>query len=254
MTGMAKLSEIKALLDGDLRIVDTPDYPGAVNGLQLEGRENVDKVVAAVDASAPVVGKAVAAGADLLLVHHGMFWGGAQPLTGAFFRKIKVAMDAGMAIYSAHLPLDVHPEWGNNACLARSIGMEVDGCFLEYQGLPVGLLGNWRGSRDDLIQRVAGEVGSAVHLCPGGPEKVSRIGLCTGGAGSQVAEAAAAGIDTFITGEGPHHSYGLAEELGINLIYAGHYATETFGVRAVAEMLAERFGLESDFIDHPTGL
>lgn len=251
---MAKLSEITAFLDEQLRIAEIPDYGGAVNGLQLEGNPEVAKVVAAVDAAAPVVEKAVAAGGDLMLVHHGMFWSGAQPLTGANFRKIKAAMEAGMAIYSAHLPLDVHPEWGNNACLARAIGLQVDGGFLEFKGLPVGLVGGWEGERTDLVGRLESAVGAAVHLCPGGPERVARVGLCTGGAGSQIAEAASAGIDTFITGEGPHHTYGLAEELGINLIYAGHYATETFGVKALAAVLAERFGVERAFVDHPTGL
>lgn len=251
---MATLSEITAFLDEELNIAETPDYPGALNGLQLEGNEEVGKVISAVDASAPVVEKAVAAGGGLLLIHHGMFWGGAQPLTGAFHRKVKAAMDAGMAIYSAHLPLDVHPKWGNNACLAEAIGMEVGGQFLEYQGLAVGLLGRWSGSRDDLRDQVAQAVGGPVHLCPGGPETIERIGLCTGGAGSQIAEAAEAGIDAFITGEGPHHSFGLAEELGVNLLYAGHYATETFGVKALAAVLSERFGIESEFVDHPSGL
>ncbi|MCH7226626.1 Nif3-like dinuclear metal center hexameric protein [Haloferula sp. A504] len=251
---MAKLSEIRAFLDDQLKIAEIPDYPGAVNGLQLAGNEEVAKVIAAVDASAPVIEKAVAAGGDLLLVHHGMFWRGAQPLTGAFYRKIKAAMDAGMAIYSAHLPLDVHPEWGNNARLAVEIGMEVDGGFLDYKGMPVGLLGQWRGALADLVDRVGRAIGGAPHICPAGPGQIGRIGLCTGGAGSQVAEAAEAGIDAFITGEGPHHTYGLAEELGINLIYAGHYATETFGVKALAGALSERFGVAGQFIDHPTGL
>lgn len=251
---MATLSEMTAFLDEELKIAEIPDYAGAVNGLQLEGGKEVTKVIAAVDASAPVVEKAVAAGGDLLLVHHGMFWGGAQPITGAIFRKLKAAMDAGMAIYSAHLPLDVHPVFGNNACLARAIGLEVDGEFLDFKGMAVGLLGRWCGSRDDLVERVEQAVGGAVHVCMGGPGTVSRVGLCTGGAGSQVAAAAAAGIDTFITGEGPHHSYGLAEEFGINLLYAGHYATETFGVQALAGALGDRFGVETMFVDHPTGL
>ena len=251
---MATLSEIRAFLDEQLKITEIPDYGGAVNGLQLEGVGEIEKVIAAVDASAPVIEKAVEAGGDLLLVHHGMFWSGAQPFTGAFYRKIKVAMDAGMGIYSAHLPLDVHPEWGNNVRLAEEIGLEVNGGFLDFKGLPVGLLGDWQGSRSDLVQRVSQAVGGEVHLCPAGPEQVRRIGLCTGGAGSQVVEAANAGIDTFITGEGPHHTYGLAEELGVNLIYAGHYATETFGVKALAAVLSEQFGVIREFVDHPTGL
>ncbi len=276
---MASLSEITAFLDEKLRIAEIPDYGGAMNGLQLEGGGEVKKVVAAVDASAPVIEKAVAAGGDLLVVHHGMFWGGAQPLTGAFFRKIKAAMDAGMAIYSAHLPLDVHPEWGNNACLARAIGLKVGGGFLDYKGIEVGLTCEWSGSRDALVDAVGQAVGGGVRLCPGGHGEIRPRGLCSGEAvggggrlcvcgagatrgigprsgrdGAQVVEAAAAGIEAFITGEGPHHTYGLAEELGINLIYAGHYATETFGVKALAAALGERFGLASGFVDHPTGL
>jgi dinuclear metal center YbgI/SA1388 family protein len=220
----------------------------------MEGPEEVSKVVAAVDATEPVIDEAVRRGADLLLVHHGLFWGGVQTLTGAFYRKLHRAMTARMAVFSAHLPLDVHPVLGNNACLADAIGMRVDGGFLEFQGQAVGLLGDWSGSREELAESLRQALGGPVHLAPGGHGSISRIGLCTGGAGSQVAEAAAAGVDAFITGEGPHHSFGLAEELGIDLFYAGHYATETFGVRAVAKRLEEKFGLCWEFVDHPTGL
>ncbi|MCW1884894.1 Nif3-like dinuclear metal center hexameric protein [Luteolibacter flavescens] len=251
---MASLHEIVAFLDGELGIPGIPDYSGAVNGLQLENGGSVTKVAAAVDASLPVVEAAVAAGADLLVVHHGMFWQGTQPLTRAFYKKIKTAMDAGLAIYSAHLPLDVHPVLGNNALLAAELGLEVRGKFLEWKNLQIGLLCRARTSRDALKSRLEEAVGGPVHVCPGGPEDIRVIGLCTGGAGSQIAEAAAAGVDTFITGEGPHWSYPLAEELGVNLFYAGHYATETFGVKALADRLARDFALEQVFIDHPTGL
>ncbi|WP_193212428.1 Nif3-like dinuclear metal center hexameric protein [Luteolibacter marinus] len=251
---MASLQEIVAYLDQELRIAEIPDYSGAVNGLQLENGGNVTKVVAAVDASLPVVEAATAAGADLLVVHHGMFWQGAQPLTKAFYRKIKAAMDGGMAIYSSHLPLDVHPAMGNNALLAKSLGMEVRGSFLDWKGQDIGLLGELKCDRSWLQKKLEGVVGGPVHLCPGGPEEVVVVGLCTGGAGSEVAAAAARGVDTFITGEGPHWSFPLAEELGVNLFYGGHYATETFGVKALAAELASRFGLEWEFIDHPTGL
>ncbi|MEP4077479.1 Nif3-like dinuclear metal center hexameric protein [Haloferula sp.] len=251
---MAKLAEVVAFLDRELKISEIPDYSGALNGLQLESGEEVKRVVAAVDASLPVIEKAVAAEAQLLIVHHGMFWLGAQCVTGAFYKKLKSAMDAGMAIYSAHLPLDVHPEWGNNACLARALGMEITQPFMDWKGISLGVRSELEVSRDELVQRVEKAVGSAVHLCPGGPEQIRSIGVVTGGAGSQVAEAAAAGVDTFVTGEGPHWSYPLAEELGVNLIYGGHYATETFGVKALGEALEQRFGVEWDFVDHPTGL
>ncbi|MCU0794412.1 MAG: Nif3-like dinuclear metal center hexameric protein [Akkermansiaceae bacterium] len=251
---MAELSEIVDFLDGNLRIREIPDYPGAMNGLQLENRGKVTRVAAAVDASLPVVEKAIAAGADLLLVHHGLFWQGAQRITGPFYRKIRSAVEGGLAIYSSHLPLDVHPEWGNNALLAGALGVRVEGGFLDFKGLKTGLIGSVDITRDDLRRKLADVVGGAVHLCPAGSREIRRVGICTGGAGSQVTEAVVSGIDAFITGEGPHWSYPLAEELGINLYYAGHYATETFGVRMLAGVLAERFPVEACFIDHPTGL
>jgi dinuclear metal center YbgI/SA1388 family protein len=251
---MTPLADLVGFLDRELRIAEIPDYPGALNGLQLAGDGGVGRVVAAVDASLPVIAQAAADGPGLLLVHHGMFWQGAQPVTGAFFRKLKTAMDAGLAVYSAHLPLDVHPEWGNNIQLARAIGLENPRPFFDWKGICLGLRGGWHGTRDDLMASLSAAVGGSVHLCAGGPTEVRDIALITGGAGSEVAKVATAGVDTFITGEGPHWSHPLAEELGINLLFAGHYATETFGVRAVAAELAARFGLEWSFIDRPTGL
>ena len=225
-----------------------------MDGLQLENAGQIRRSVAAVDASLPVVEAAAAGGPGLLLVHHGMFWQGVQPVRGAFYRKIRAAMEAGLAIYSAHLPLDVHPEWGNNACLARAIGLQDIEPFLDWKGLAVGLKGRWQGAREELAGRLRSAVGGPVHVCPGGPEDLATVGLVTGGAGGEVAAAAASGIDAFVTGEGPHWSYPLAEELGINVLYAGHYATETFGVKALAAELAARFGLPWEFVDRPTGL
>jgi len=249
---MADLAEIVRFLDAELRIAEIPDYSGAVNGLQLQNDGTVTRVASAVDASLPVIRKAIAAGADLLVVHHGMFWQGAQPLTGAFYQKIHEAMQANLAIYSAHLPLDVHPQWGNNVLLAETIGMNLTGTFLPYKGQPVGVTGEIDISRDELRQRLETAVGGPVLLCPAGPERIHTLGLCTGGAGSEVA--AARGLDAFISGEGPHWSYPLAEEMGLNLYLAGHYATETFGVRQLGEVLAASFGIETQFLDHPTGL
>lgn len=251
---MVELSRIVGFLDTELRIASIPDYGGAVNGLQLENAGEVGRIVAAVDASLPVVEAAADGGPGLLLVHHGMFWQGAQPLRGAFYRKINTALRSGLAIYSAHLPLDVHPEWGNNACLARAIGLRDPEPFLDWKGLAVGLKGVWQGTRQELAERLRVAVGGPVHICPGGSKELLTVGIVTGGAGSEVATAAAAGIDAFVTGEGPHWSFPLAEELGLNVFYAGHYATETFGVKALAAELAERFGLPWSFIDHPTGL
>jgi dinuclear metal center YbgI/SA1388 family protein len=251
---MATLHDITDFLDRELNIAEIPDYSGALNGLQIENDREICKVVAAVDASLPVMEKAVAAGADLLLVHHGMFWQGAQRVTGAVYRKLKLAMDHGLALYSAHLPLDVHPVWGNNALLTRELGMDDPVPFFDWKGIALGLKQDLDLDRDVLIDLLSKAVGSPVHLCPGGGSRVGTVGVITGGAGAEVSAVAACGIDTFVTGEGPHWSYPLAEELGVNLIYAGHYATETFGVRALSVALRGEFGIEAEFLQHPTGL
>jgi dinuclear metal center YbgI/SA1388 family protein len=251
---MALLTELVAWLDEQLGIATIPDYPGAMNGLQLANEGQVGRVVTAVDASLAVVAAAAAGGPGLLLVHHGMFWQGAQPVRGALYRKLKIAMDAGLAIYSAHLPLDVHPEWGNNTCLARALGMRECTPFLEWNGLAVGLRGLWEGTREELKQRLMEIVRGPVLVSAGGPERIASVGLVTGGAGSEVARVAAAGVDAFISGEGPHWSFPLAEELAINVFLAGHYATETFGVKALGATLARHFDLPWDFVDRPSGL
>ncbi len=251
---MAGLNDLVDFLDTELNISEIPDYPGALNGLQLENSGKVTKVGAAVDASLPVIEKAVREGVDLLLVHHGMFWQGAQPVTRAHYRKLKLAIDAGMAIYSAHIPLDVHPQWGNNALLAKAVELQDPQPFFPWKGIELGLQGTRGGTLPELTKKLEAVLGSPVHTCPGGDEYVGRVGIITGGAGSEVAAVHASGIDTFITGEGPHWSYTLAEELNINVLYGGHYATETFGVKALTEQLAERFKLQHTLIDHPTGL
>ena len=251
---MAKLEDIVNYLDEQLNISEIPDYSGALNGLQLHSAGPIEKVTSAVDAALPVIREAVEMGSDLLIVHHGLFWAGAQRIEGALYEKLKLAMEAEMAIYSCHIPLDVHPQFGNNILLAKAIGLSNGSDFLEWPGIRTGLRFDVDMQRACLLEKIGDAVGGPVHLAPGGPLTVKNIGLVTGGAGSQVATAAAAGIDTFITGEGQHHTYTLAEELGVNLIYAGHYATETFGVKALAAHLAEEFGTAHTFIDHPTGL
>lgn len=251
---MADLAEMVGFLERGLRVSSIPDYPGAINGLQLENDGQVGRIVAAVDASLPVIEAAAAGGPGLLLVHHGMFWQGVQPVTGPFFKKLRIAMNAGLAVYSSHLPLDIHPEWGNNIRLARAIGLGNPEPFFEQNGIPHGIRGTWSGCRDDLADSLRAALGGAVHLCPGGPEAVRSIGIITGGAGSEVAKVASDGVDSFVTGEGPHWSYTLAEELGINVFYGGHYATEVFGVQALAKTLGEEFKLPWEFLDHPTGL
>jgi dinuclear metal center YbgI/SA1388 family protein len=250
-----KLSDLVTYLDAELRLSEIADYPNAFNGLQLENASGeVKKIVAAVDASLPVMKKAAALGADLLLVHHGLFWNAAQPWTGPVFQKMKLGIEAGLAVYSCHLPLDFHPTLGNDAVLARALGFEPCGTFMKTKGTDNGARIEAEIPRDELVRRLAAATGSPVHVCAAGPATCRRIGIMTGGAGSEVATVAKNGIDTFITGEGPHWSYTLAEELGINVLYGGHYATETFGVKALAAHLESRFGLSWQFVDHPTGL
>ena len=252
---MADLNEIVAFLDQELDTANVPDYSGALNGLQLENSGKVEKVVVAVDASLPVIRKAIAAGADLLIVHHGMFWHGAQKLVNAQYSKVKEAMDADMAIYSSHIPLDIHPQWGNNAQLAAKVGMDGPEAYHLWKGILLGLKQELDISLDDLLERVERAVGEKPHVCRGRRmDNVGTVGVITGGAGSEIQAMADAGIDTFITGEGPHWSFPLAEELGVNLVYGGHYATETLGVLTISDVLIDKFSVESEFINHPTGL
>lgn len=251
---MANLCALTDYLDRELRLGEIPDYPGAMNGLQIENHGKVEKIGAAVDASLPVFEKAIAEDVDLLLVHHGMFWQGAQALTGPFYKKIKLALDAGMALYSAHIPLDVHPVWGNNKQLADAIGMNEAQKFFDWKGIQLGLCQEMSMSLTDLACSVEGAVSGKVHLCHGGGDAAGKVGVITGGAGSEVEAIASCGIDTFITGEGPHWSFSMAEELGINVIYGGHYATEVFGVRALSGHLKTHFGVDVCFLHHPTGL
>ena len=249
-----ELTELVSYLDGYLRVAEVPDAPHAINGLQVANAGTVSRLAAAVDLCEATVRMAAEQGADLLLVHHGLFWGGLQPLTGRAYRRVAGLMAQNIALYSAHLPLDLHPDVGNNAVLARQLGVSLRGEFGEEYGVRIGRWGETDVSRDALARQLAALTSSAPRLMAFGPERVRRVGIVTGAAGSMIAQAAAAGLDTFVTGEGPHHTYFDAEELKVNVYYAGHYATETVGVKALAEHLHERFHLPWTFLDHPTGL
>ncbi len=251
-----KLESLLQYLDEYLEVGEVPDYPTALNGLQVEGSAEIQRIAVAVDASEASIRAACDAGVDLLLVHHGLFWDGLQPLTGRRFRRIRPLVEAGVALYSCHLPLDGHPEVGNAAVLARRLGLTVEGPFGSYRDHPIGWWGRYDEPmpREAFAETVARVVGTAPHRISGGPEEVRRVGVVTGGGGSFIGEAAAAGLDTLVTGEASHHAHFDAVELGVNVLLAGHYATETFGVQALARHLEERFGLEWIFIDQPTGL
>jgi dinuclear metal center YbgI/SA1388 family protein len=251
-----KLESVLQYLDQYLRVADHPDYPTALNGLQVAGPEEVGLVVTAVDASEASIRAAVERAADLLLVHHGIFWEGLRPISGRHFRRIEALIKGEVALYSCHLPLDSHPEVGNCALLGRALGLTLEGRFGDYRGTPIGWWGRLPEPMDAyrLEGMLEGVVGSGVRAIPGGPELVERVGVVTGGGGSFIPEAVALGLDAFVTGEGSHHHYFDAVELGIHVLLGGHYATETLGVRALGDHLAERFGLETEFVDLPTGL
>lgn len=254
MTKTATLDAITTWFDEYLRIRELPDLDGAVNGLQVENSGKVSRILAAVDASQESIEAAAKVPGTLLLVHHGLLWDGQRTLTGRRYRRAKAAFGGDVAVYSAHLPLDAHPEVGNNILLAKLLGMEVSGPFGNYKGLDIGLHGVLERDREELVKALTKALGSPVRLIAGGPKQTKRVALITGGAGSSVLEAAARGCDTYITGEGAHHTWFDAMEGGVNLIFAGHWATETFGVKALAEKAAAKFGVPWEFHAQPTGL
>lgn len=245
---------LASYLNDFLEVAAIRDWKNALNGLQVENGRPIRRVAAAVDAGEHTIRKAIERDCELLLVHHGLFWSGNRPVTGPRYRRLKLLLDADVAVYSAHLPLDVHPELGNNVLLARRLGLEADGSFAEHEGRDVGVTATCDLDRSELHARIEEALGGAVHLIAGGPERVRRVGVLTGGGGGMAEQALSAGLDALITGEGSHHTWLDAMEGGLNLFYGGHYATETWGVRALAEHIAERFGLGWEFIDAPTGL
>ena len=257
---MAALDEIVRFLDGQLRTTEIPDYDRALNGLQFASTGTVSRVAAAVDFSSATVRSAAERGANLLLVHHGMFWGGLQPIVGPRYERMSQLLRHDIAVYSSHLPLDVHPELGNNVLLARELGLRPEGGFARFQELDVGVSGSGDIDTGDLVERArrfAGSHGGGIVATPFAPGHVTRRwGICTGaGADSAtIREALSRGLDTIIVGEGPHHTAVEARDAGLVIVYAGHYATETLGVRALADELARRFAISAAFIEAPTGL
>ena len=254
MPPVPNLSQIVSYADEHLRILEIEDWPNALNGLQVENSGAITKIGAAVDASSRTIDAAIDGGINFLIVHHGLFWPGLQAITGGRRGLIARILESDLALYSAHLPLDVHSVLGNNAQLAAALGFEQTEPFLAMKGQRIGLKTELQISRDELAQKLEQSLGGPVKMFAGGPPETKSIGLVTGGAGSEIYDVAREGIDTFITGEAPHWAAVAADELGINLLLGGHYATETFGVKALAAHLAERFDLPWQFIDSPTGL
>ena len=251
---MAKLESVLQFLEDTFHASGFPDYSHALNGLQVQGPEELSRLVVAVDASEATIEAAVVAGADLLLVHHGLFWDGLGPISGPRYRKVRALIQGSVALFALHLPLDAHGEMGNCAVLARAMGLEPEDTFAPYQGVDIGWWAGARDHREALKKRLEAAVGGPARLIPGGPERVERVGILTGSGAGSLREAAALGLDALITGEAAHHQFHDAMELGVNLYLAGHYATETFGVKALGQTLSETFDLEWSFLDFPTGL
>jgi dinuclear metal center YbgI/SA1388 family protein len=250
----ASLSDIVSYTNDFLRIREVGDWENALNGLQIENSGGVTKVGAAVDVSTRVLETAAKQNVDFLIVHHGLFWPGLQPVTGGLHRQLKLAFKNNIALYSAHLPLDLHPQVGNNAQLAAALRLRSNQPFFEEKGQMIGLKMCTSLLREELDRKLQKVLRGPVKAFMSGPKKTGTIGIITGGAGSEIYRVARERIDTFITGEAPHWAAVAADELGMNLLLGGHYATEVFGVKALAAHLSKRFKIPWAFIDCPTGM
>jgi dinuclear metal center YbgI/SA1388 family protein len=257
---MPPFADIARYCDDLLGIPEFPDDLRALNGIQVDSTAEITKVAAAVDARERTISAAAAAGAQLLIVHHGLFWSGLRPLRGAHLRRIDAVLRAGMGVYGAHLPLDAHPQIGNGALLAAELGLTPTGGFGRYLGVEVGVQGEMPIDTSELVTRAtlfAERYGGSVRHTPIAEGRRTRRWAIVTGAGAApetLAEASERGVDTLIVGEGPHHTAITAEESGLALIYAGHYATETLGVQALAQRIAETFDVAWEFVHEPTGL
>lgn len=248
------LGKLISLLDRELCLGEFPDDESR-NGLQVQGGESVRKIGVAVDACGYVFEKAAEKRIDFLFVHHGLIWGGIKSVTGLLRRRIGMLLTAGISLYACHLPLDWHPEYGNNARLLKTLSLRKAGEFGSYHGKKLGYWG--RTSREMSVEKFVSAVDSRLKTRSSWisfGRKVRNVGVVSGGGWSALSDAEKIDIDTFLTGEPSHSGYSLAEEMGVNLIFSGHYATETLGVKAVGEMLKKKLGLSVEFIDHPTGL
>lgn len=249
---MASLQQIVQFCDERTRKSEIKDFDGAYNGLQVENGGEVTKVGAAVDAGQRPFEAAITAGIDFLICHHGLFWTPPTPITGSNYKKVKTALDGNLAVYGAHLPLDCHPEIGNNALLAKELGLERIGSFLPYEGNEMATIAAGpEGGREELSSKLKALFPDTYQGIEYGSTHPERIGILTGSGQSAVPLLKANGIDTLVTGELRQQHFNMAQELGLNLYPCGHYATEVFGVKALAAEVAEKFGIEWEFLEQP---
>jgi len=251
---LPKRDEIVGFLDGYLRVREWKD--DSHNGLQVAGDETVTKVAFAVDACMEAFRRAADSGADMLIVHHGLFWSPFRPVSGILRERLLFLLSNSISLYAAHIPLDAHPEVGNNAQLMKLLGAEIREKFGVYHGVPIGYGGRLQDpmSAEDLAVMIGGELDSDVRTLMFGPQEVERVAVVSGGGAFATAEAVEKGYHVFVTGEVAHEAYHIAKEGGLNVIFAGHYATETTGLKALMNVVAERFDVDVEFIDVPTGL
>ena len=249
---MTSIDRIIGFLDDLLVPAGFDDY--GPNGLQVPGRSEIATVVTGVSAGLELFDRAAALNAGLVLVHHGLFWGARGPIDVPEKRRLKLLFDADMGLAAYHLPLDAHPEVGNNAILARELGAVDPEPFAAVRGASIGVRARFADAGlepAELVARVARVTGRPPLAFTDGPERVRTIGIVSGGAADNLDDAIAAGLDAFLTGEPAERSMLRARESGVHFIAAGHYATETFGVRALGDLLAERFGVRHEFVDVP---
>ncbi len=246
--------ELVAFLDEYLNILAYPDKSS--NGLQVEGKAEVKRVAFAVDTTLRTIERAAKAGADMMVVHHGMIWGGLGYITGIHYRRLKALMESGINLYAAHLPLDAHPEVGNNVELLRLLSIEPRGPFGEYRGLSVGFYGEFSKPQpiEKVAQIIAERLDTTVKTYEFGAREIKTVGTVSGAGAFALEEAHRKGIDLLVTGEFTHADYLTAIDLPQSVLVAGHYKTETLGVKALMEVVRTKLGLEVFFIDEPTGL
>lgn len=245
---MARLAEIVSYCEQRLDLPGFPDYPGAVNGLQMENDGEVTRIGSAVDAGLEPFRQAADAGVDFLIVHHGMFWESPRPWTGPTREKLDLLVRSNLAVFGAHLPLDAHPEIGNNALLAANLDLESRRTFLSFQGRDIGLVTAGGVSREELRRRLGSLFPQRIDI-EHGSETPAEIAIVTGGGYGAIEDMIALGVDTLITGELKEHCFNLAQEHRLNLYACGHYATEVFGVNALAQEVAEHFDLPWSIIE-----
>jgi dinuclear metal center YbgI/SA1388 family protein len=250
---VAARDEILAFCDDLLDVASFEDY--GPNGLQVPGAAEVTRVATGVSANLELLSAAVDLGAELVMTHHGLFWGSeVSPLSVPMAARLRTLLAAEASLAAYHLPLDAHPEIGNNALLRDALGLEPDGrAFGEAKGSAVGVIGNVAKAIDigELARRLTEAVGQEPLVFDAGPDRISSIGIITGGGAFALGEAGQLGLDALVTGEPSEPAMGEAREYGVHFLAGGHYATETFGIRRLGDLVAERFSVEHEFIDVP---